>query len=114
MSHSILRLFPTLISKIKLKNSGILGRRGLFSTSYEWPARYECLKSLFRDHTGSHYRCLVCGAGFRTDGSFQESIKNGLCYLGDHTTQSEAVEYRETGGAAITCVENRCFRVFFV
>lgn len=68
-----------------------------------------------RDQTHSFYRCIVCGAGIETkNGSYVESLKHGPCFLGEHVTAVDDVDFRSNGGAAITCIEKKCLRVFFV
>lgn len=36
------------------------------------------------------------------------------CFLGDHTKEVNEIEFRCEGGAALTCIDKKCLRVFFV
>ncbi|CAG5098307.1 Oidioi.mRNA.OKI2018_I69.XSR.g15549.t1.cds [Oikopleura dioica] len=67
-----------------------------------------------RDDKKSFYRCLTCGAGVSTNGPYEESIKHGLCFLGTHTLDIKEVTYRNETGAAKTCKEEGCNKIFFV
>lgn len=70
-----------------------------------------------RDLAGTHFVCLCCRTEFKLPKmTFYEagvnSMMTGHCYIGQHTSDSDDIDYQYDGGAALSCEEAGCIEFF--
>jgi len=70
-----------------------------------------------RDGDGTHFVCLCCRTEFKLPKmTFYEagvnSMLTGYCFIGQHTSDEDDIDYQYDGGAALSCEEAGCIEFF--